>query len=57
MENRTFRFYELHNNNWFHIFNLSLEIIKTVDKKQRDMLMKYGPSLFYIMAGDLDGNK
>jgi hypothetical protein len=47
MENRVVRFYELHNNKWFHIMNLSLEIIKTYDKKERWMLMKYGHYLFY----------
>lgn len=47
MENRVLRFYELHKNKWFHIMNLSLEIIKTEDKKQRYMLMNYGPSFFY----------
>jgi hypothetical protein len=46
MENRVVRFYELHQNKWFHIMNLSLEIIKTDDKKQRYMLMKYGSWFF-----------
>ena len=46
MENRVFRFYQLHNNKWFHIMNLSLEIIKTKDKTQRYMLMKFGSCLF-----------
>jgi hypothetical protein len=46
MENRVIRFYELHKNKWFHIMNLSLEIIKTDDKKQRSMLMKYGSCFF-----------
>jgi len=46
MENRVFRFYELHNNKWFHIMNLSLEIIKTTDKAQKYMLMKYGSCFF-----------
>jgi len=46
MENRVIRFYELHQNKWFHIMNLSLEIIKTHDKKQRYMLMKYGSWFF-----------
>ena len=49
MENRVLRFYELHNNKWFHIMNLSLEIIKTDDKNQKFMLKKYGHSLFYNM--------
>jgi len=47
MENRVTRFYELHKNKWFHIMNLSLEIIKTDDKKQRYMLMKYGSCFFF----------
>lgn len=50
MENRVIRFYELHKNKWFHIMNLSLEIIKTDDKKQRDILMKYGHYLFSKMT-------
>lgn len=47
MESRVIRFYELHKNKWFHIMNLSLEIIKTDDKQQRYMLMKHGSFLFY----------
>ena len=39
MENRVFRFYELHNNKWFHIMNLSLEIIKIADKKEKWMFL------------------
>lgn len=46
MENRVFRFYELHKNKWFHIMNLSLEIIKKDDIKQKYMLAKYGRYLF-----------
>lgn len=46
MENRVIRFYELHNNKWFHIMNVSLEIIKTEDKKQKYMLMNYGKYFF-----------
>ena len=46
MENRVARFYELHNNKWFHIMNLTLEIIKTIDPTQKFMLMKYGPALY-----------
>lgn len=48
MENRVTRFYELHNNRWFHIMNLSLEIIKTEDKHQRYMLAKYGHGFFNL---------
>jgi hypothetical protein len=48
MENRVARFYELHNNRWFHIMNLSLEIIKTEDKHQRYMLAKYGHGFFNL---------
>ena len=50
IENRVFRFYELHNNKWFHIMNLSLEMIKTEDHTQKYMLMKYGDSIFYNMV-------
>ena len=46
MENRIIRFQELHQNKWFHKMNLSLEIIKTTDKKQKFMLMKFGSFLF-----------
>ena len=46
MENRVARFYELYNNRWFNIMNLSLEIIKTKDKFQRYMLTKYGHHFF-----------
>jgi hypothetical protein len=48
MENRVARFYELHNNRWFHIMNLTLEIIKTKDKVQRYMLANYGQDFFYM---------
>jgi hypothetical protein len=47
MENRVKRFYELHNNKWFHVMNLTLEIIKTHDMKQKAMLAKYGAGFFY----------
>jgi hypothetical protein len=47
MENRVFRFYNLHQNKWFHIMNWSLEIIKTGDKRQRYMIMKYGSDFFF----------
>ena len=50
MENRVQRFYELHNNVWFHIMNLSLEIIKIDDTHQKYILMKYGACLFYDMT-------
>ena len=50
MENRVIRFYELHKNKWFHIMNLSLEIIKIDNTKQRSILMKYGHYLFSNMA-------
>jgi hypothetical protein len=47
MENRVSRFYELHNNKWFHIMNWSLEIIKIDDKKQRYIIMNYGGCFFF----------
>jgi hypothetical protein len=47
MENRVSRFYTLHNNKWFHIMNLSLDIIKNSDTKQKYMLMKYGSYLYF----------
>jgi hypothetical protein len=47
MENRILRFYELHNNKWFHIMNWSLDIIKTSDKQQKNIKIKYG-SCFYF---------
>jgi hypothetical protein len=50
MENRVIRFYELHKNKWFHIMNLSLEIIKTCDIKQRYILIQYGHHLFFNMT-------
>jgi hypothetical protein len=50
MENRVRRFYELHNNKWFHIMNLSLEIIKTEDKTQKIMLMRYGHWFFDLCS-------
>jgi hypothetical protein len=46
MEYRVIRFYELHKNKWFLIMNLSLEIIKTTDIKQKNALAKYGRYLF-----------
>ena len=47
MENRVLRFYELHNNKWFHIMNWSLDVIKTQCKKERSMLAKYGSCLYF----------
>jgi hypothetical protein len=52
MERRVLRFYELHNNKWFHIMNLTLEIIKTKDKHQRYMLAKYGHDFFFLTTID-----
>lgn len=48
MEHRVSRFYELHNNKWFHIMNVSLEIIRTEDKHQKYMIMKYGCVFFNL---------
>lgn len=48
MEQRVNRFYELHKNKWFHIMNVSLEIIKTEDNNQKYMLMKYGKYFFEL---------
>jgi len=47
MENRVKRFYELHQNKWFHVMNVSLEIIKTADIGQKRMLALFGSDLFY----------
>ena len=49
MDNRIDRFYELHNNKWFHIMNWSLDIIKTSDKKEKYMMAKYGSCLYFTM--------
>ena len=46
IEERVSRFYELHNNKWFQIMNLSLEIIQCHDKFQKYMLMHYGHCFF-----------
>ena len=46
MENRVRRFQDLHNNKWFHVMNLTLELIKTPDKKKREFLAKWLPSFF-----------
>jgi hypothetical protein len=48
IENRVIRFYELHKNKWFHVMNLTLEIIKIKDKHQRFMLAKYGQDFFFL---------
>ena len=48
MEQRVTLFYELHNNKWFHIMNLTLDIIKTVDIRQKIMLIKYGYNLYLL---------
>ena len=48
MERRVLRFYELHKNKWFHVMNLTLEIIKTKDKSQRYMLANYGHDFFFL---------
>ena len=50
MENRVIRFYELHNNKWFHIMNLVLEIIKTRDVTQKIMLTRDGADFFYLFS-------
>ena len=52
MENRVLRFYELHKNKWFHVMNLTLEIIKTKDKTQKYMLANYGHDFFFLTTID-----
>jgi hypothetical protein len=47
IEYRIERFQELHNNKWFHIMNWNLDIILTIDVKQKFVLKKYG-SCFYF---------
>jgi len=47
MENRIRRFQDLHNNKWFYVMNLSLEIIKTSDKRQKAALAKWGACFFF----------
>lgn len=46
MEARVSLFYTLHNNKWFHIMNHVLEVIKTSDPKERNLLIKYGACFF-----------
>lgn len=48
MEQRVRRFYDLHQNKWFHVMNLSLEIIKVKDIGQKHMLGMYGALFFYL---------
>lgn len=52
MEHRVRRFYELHCNKWFHTMNVSLEIIRTQDTKQKYMLMKYGYVFFNLGSSE-----
>ena len=47
IENRVIRFYKLHTNKWFHIMNWNLDIIMSLDKKNKYNLIKYG-SCFYF---------
>jgi hypothetical protein len=47
MENRVKRFHDLHNNKWFHIMNHIIDIIRTSDKHQKYMLIKYGKDFYY----------
>ena len=47
IEERVLRFYELHNNKWFHIMNWNLDIMIMRDKKNRYNLIKFG-SCFYF---------
>lgn len=47
IEERIKRFQELHNNKWFHIMNWNLDIIMSLDKKNKYNLIKYG-SCFYF---------
>ena len=44
IEERIKRFQELHNNKWFHIMNWNLDIIRTVNLKDRFILIKHGDS-------------
>jgi hypothetical protein len=48
MENRIKRFHELHNNKWFHIMNWCLDEMRTINMKDRYMLVKYGRDFYSL---------
>ena len=50
MENRVARFYELHNNKWFHIMNATIDVIRMIDKKEKCMLIIYGMCFYEGMS-------
>jgi hypothetical protein len=47
IEYRIKLFQELHNNKWFYIMNWNLDIIRTVNLKDRFVLINHG-SVFYF---------
>ena len=48
IELRVRLFYDLHKNKWFHLLNLSLEVIKTTDTSQKIMLSRFATPLFQL---------
>jgi hypothetical protein len=47
IEYRIKLFQDLHNNKWFHIMNYNLDVLKSLNRKDNCILIKYG-SCFYF---------
>ena len=47
IEYRIKLFQDLHNNKWFHIMNYNLDVLKSLNRKDNCILIKYG-SYFYF---------
>lgn len=47
IEHRIKLFQDLHNNKWFHIMNYNLDVLRSLNTKEKHVLIKYG-SCFYF---------
>jgi hypothetical protein len=47
IEHRIIRFQDLHNNKWFHIMNYNLDVLKSLNTKEKFMLIKYGYCFYF----------
>jgi hypothetical protein len=47
MEERILRFYNLHNNKWFHIMNWTLDVIRAPTKERKRMIIYYAREFYF----------
>jgi len=47
IEERVLRFYELHNNKWFHLMNWTLDVIRAPTKERKRMIISYARCFYF----------